>query len=276
MIPKQKKKLFTMISYLVNKEIKPSNTVSFANDVNMKEICEIRKILQNKSNTKPSYTSFMVKALAKALKEHPNMNRRIFPSFFGQKIIQFENVDIAVACEQDIVDAEMFAFMDTIRSASDKKLFEVHQQLLQLRNANESNNEQLRSMLWLAKYLPTMISKRICHLPAYFSSQWIKYRGAAAMISSPSKYGVDKVLGTWTHPLGFSFGFIKDRPLAINGQLDIQPTCTITLNFDRRINAGAPAAKFFARITEILENAKEELGYSFVTNDEPRQLAFAE
>ena len=80
------------------------------------------------------------------------------------------------------------------------------------------------------------------------------------MISSPAKYGVYSVVATWPWPLGFSFGFVSNRPFVNReGEVVVRPCCDLVLNFDRRIMAGAPAAKFFTRIIRALENAKTDL-----------------
>ncbi len=74
------------------------------------------------------------------------------------------------------------------------------------------------------------------------------------MISSPSKYGVDMMFGTWPWPIGFSFGLVKDRVVAIDGRPAVRPTMSVTLSFDRRLMGGAPAARFFRAVCDKLEN----------------------
>jgi pyruvate/2-oxoglutarate dehydrogenase complex dihydrolipoamide acyltransferase (E2) component len=38
------------------------------------------------------------------------------------------------------------------------------------------------------------------------------------------------------------------------GKLEIVPSFYLTMNFDRRVMAGGPAARLFNRIVELLEN----------------------
>jgi hypothetical protein len=90
-------------------------------------------------------------------------------------------------------------------------------------------------------------------------SLWTKYRGAAVLVSSPAKYGVDVVAGTWTHPLGVSFGIAKKRPIVRGDAIVACPTFTLTLSFDRRVMAGAQAARLFRRIVDRLEKAESEM-----------------
>lgn len=49
-------------------------------------------------------------------------------------------------------------------------------------------------------------------------------------------------------------GSISDRPVVRDGQIVIRPIMTYSLTFDHRVIDGAPAAKFAARITQLLED----------------------
>ncbi len=58
----------------------------------------------------------------------------------------------------------------------------------------------------------------------------------------------------------WSFGLAKPRPVVRDGSVVVRPTFTLTLNLDRRLMAGAQAARFFERIVELLENPKPLTG----------------
>ena len=79
------------------------------------------------------------------------------------------------------------------------------------------------------------------------------------LVSSPAKYGVDVVVGTWSHPLGVSFGLVKPRPVVRGTEIVACLTFALTLNFDRRVMAGAQAARFFKRMVDLLEHAETEM-----------------
>jgi pyruvate/2-oxoglutarate dehydrogenase complex dihydrolipoamide acyltransferase (E2) component len=102
----------------------------------------------------------------------------------------------------------------------------------------------------------------IAHLPFYSPSLWEKYRGGAVMISSPAKYGVDGVVAAWTHPLSFSFGLVQLKPMISNNQVVAAPGFTFVMNWDRRVMAGAQAARFFNKICELLRHPAELTGLS--------------
>jgi hypothetical protein len=198
----------------------------------------------------------VVKALALALQEHPFANQRVIPTLFGLRLQRFSDSDVFVAAEQDSPGREGVAFGDVLRKADQLELQETTDWL---RGLHQPDNAQWKLFSGLIERLPAWLSAFIVCLPRFSPRYWVRYRGAAATVSSPAKYGVDKVLGSWVHPVGVSFGLVKERPVVHEGQIVIRPTCDVTLSFDRRIMAGAPAARFFATILRHLENAETSL-----------------
>jgi pyruvate/2-oxoglutarate dehydrogenase complex dihydrolipoamide acyltransferase (E2) component len=253
---------FELTSGIVQHEISPGNTVSFISEVDLTEV----EALRANSARKPSYTAFVAKAVALALREFPYANRRLvrrwWLPFSGFALQQFLDCDIAVACEREVAGAESAAFIDVLRQADARTLEETNAWLRQLAACDLESNEQWRSFHWIATRLPRPLAALVVRLPLFFPSMWHRYRGGAVLISSPAKYGVDGVVGSWTAPLGVSFGLVKPRPVVKDGRIVACPTFQFLLNFDRRIMAGAQAARFFNRIVEILTHAQSEMGPS--------------
>ena len=79
------------------------------------------------------------------------------------------------------------------------------------------------------------------------------------MISSPAKYGIDMLVGNWPWPIGFSFGLVKERPIVVDGVVVARPTMMLIMSFDRRLMAGAPAARFFSAVGGCLQSAESSL-----------------
>ncbi len=242
------------MSYIIKKEMHPKNTVTFFSEVDCTEIDRMRHKHYEKNGVKPSYTSFIVQAVSLAITQHTYVNARVFPGVFQSSIHKFDNIDIAVANEKDFPGTEFFAFIDIIRNADQTSLLDIQQQLVALAKSDETNNEQLKALLRLAKNLPSWLGKRLATLPTFFPKLWQRYRGAGVIISSPAKYGVDCIGATWPHPIGISFGLVKERPMVKDGEVQPVLSFTLTLNFDRRIIAGAPAARFFNQIVQNLTN----------------------
>ncbi len=243
---------------ITQSELHPQNTVTLISEVDLTEVESIRR--RSLAGSKPSYTAFVAKAVALALREFPYANRRLARlPFLGLRLQTFQRIDAAILCEREMPEAPMLAFVDVIRNADNLSLSETTERLRALATCDESNNKQWREFKTIITTLPSWIAQRIIGLPLLFPSLWMKYRGGAFSISSPAKYGVDSIVATWPWPLGVSFGLVKPRAVIRNGQVVVRTTFNLTLNFDRRIMAGAQAARFFKRIVDILENATIEM-----------------
>lgn len=255
-------RFFDVTSATVGYEIRPGNTVTFMSEVDLTEAEMLRVGAASGSGAKPSYTALVVKAVALALREFPYANRRLFrpwwAPFSGWRIQQFLNCDVSVACERDLPGTEVAAFFDNLHCADKLTLTEITDWLRRLSNCDETSNRQWRDYKKAVSQLPHWLAALIIRLPVFFPSLWSKWRGGAVLISSPAKYGVDAVLGTWMSPLGVSFGLVRQRAVVRNGKVVVRPTFMLTLNFDRRVMAGAQAARFFHAIVRRLETADFE------------------
>lgn len=257
-----KNKFFEATRNIVEYEIRPGNTVSFAAEVDLTEVENIRAAAAAVAGEKPSYTAFVVKAVALALKDFPYANRRVHRRLFpipGARLQKFGRCDVAVAVERDFPGSESTAFIDIVRDADRPSLAEITRSLHELATCDASTNKQWREFSGVITRLPVWLSTFLIRLPCFVPALWVKWRGGAVLISSPAKYGVDVVIGSWSHPVGVSFGLVKPRPVVVDGAVVARTTFTLTLNFDRRVMAGAQSARFFRRITERLERAGSEL-----------------
>lgn len=206
-----KNKYFEAIRAIAEYEIRPGNTVTFLSEVDLTEVERVRALATG--GPRPSYTAFVVKAVALALRDFPYANRRVcrrpWLPFSGPRLQKFHNCDVAVACERDIPGAESIAFLDILRDADRLSLTEITAALHDLAVCDLSTNKQWREFSTLVAWLPSCLSTLLIRLPCLVPRLWSKYRGGAVLVSSPAKYGVDVVAGAWTHPLGVSFGLAK-------------------------------------------------------------------
>ena len=254
-------RLAGLVSEIVRREMHWDHTCSVLSEVDLSQVERLRARAVVDGKPKPSYTAFVIKALALALRAYPCANRRLirrwWRPFSGLCYQQFHECDVAVGIERHVPDAECVAFTDIVRGADRLSLDEVSERLRALADCDETNNRQWREFQWLGANLPTWLASRLVALPLRLPGFWVKYRGGAAMVSSAAKYGADAVLGTWHCPVGISFGQVKKRPIVRADRIVAAPTFMLLLNFDRRLLAGGPAARFFQRIVEILEQAEE-------------------
>jgi pyruvate/2-oxoglutarate dehydrogenase complex dihydrolipoamide acyltransferase (E2) component len=243
------------IRSMVEYEVDFSMTVCLIAEVDLSEIEKLRGKL---GAERPSYTALVVKALALALRDFPYANQRIvrgrFFPLLRSCIQKFNHSDIAVATERDLPGVTNVASIDILRNAEDLSLSAINGILRKLAQSDESTNENWRKQKYFMTARPRWLFRFLSKFPNWFPKAWVDYRGGAAVVSSPAKYGADTLVTSWSWPIGVSFGFVKERPVVRDGKVVACPTFNLILNFDRRIMAGAQAGRFFARFKEYLEN----------------------
>jgi pyruvate/2-oxoglutarate dehydrogenase complex dihydrolipoamide acyltransferase (E2) component len=252
-------RFFNAIRRIVLDEIDPRVIVSFISEIDLTEIEEIRA---QAGAQRPSYTAFVAKAAVLALLDYPYANRRVvwrWLPFAKARLQTFQRYDVAVAAERDVPGTPSVAFADVIRDVDKLSLVEITDWLRAVAESDETTNKQWRDFSRGITRLPLWLSRLVLRLPYYFPSLWVKWRGGAVFISSPAKYGVDSVVSSWTAPLGFSFGLVKPRAVVRDGQVVARTTFNLLLSFDRTVMAGAPAARYFKRVVDILEHARTEM-----------------
>lgn len=228
--------------------------VAMVSEIDASKLQEFQREYASKYKTKPSYSTLLVKAIAYSLEKHPHANRLEVGFPFFKKMKQLEGSDINIAVERSHAGEEMLAFITTIYDAKDKSPADIQSELNLLSDDKIDNDHRWSQFNFIVTKLPTFISVLLLSIANLSEKLWVKYRGGSILISSPCKYGVDTLVGHWPSPIGFSFGLVKDRVIAVDGSPCVRPTMNITMSFDRCFMAGAPAARFFNDVVNSLEN----------------------
>jgi pyruvate/2-oxoglutarate dehydrogenase complex dihydrolipoamide acyltransferase (E2) component len=218
----------------------------------MSECERIRDEFAARGMPKPTYTAFVAKAIAQSLEESPHANRIAIELPFWKRIVQLRGIHITVAVERDQPGIEQAVFAGTLYDANEKNLAQLTDELRALANATEETNPRWRLLKTIVERLPSRLARWVLSVPRLSPRLWIKHRGGSVMISSPAKYGVDIMVGAWPWPLGFSFGYVRPRPVVIGAAIEARPTMVVTMSFDRRIMGGAPAARLFSTVCSHL------------------------
>lgn len=247
----------------LNHEHASDSKVAMVSEIDMSSAERLRRKTLADCGVKPTYTALVAGAVALALRENPYANRIPITWPWRKRIVQMHQVDVSVAVELDEqTGAEQAAMVATIRDTDRKPLVEITRELQRIAKSDQETDARQGKFLWLIRKLPCFLAKSVLSIPRFFPRLWIEHRGGAALISSPAKYGVDLMVGTWAWPLAFSFGLVRERPLAVAGAVVVRPTMMLTMSFDRRLMAGAPAARFFNAVCERLGDAENALAKS--------------
>lgn len=165
-----------------------------------------------------SYTDMLVKAVAKALAEHPIINSTLEDEKI--KIFADINIGVAVATEKGLI-------VPAIYNADRKTLEEIAPLLKDL----------------VEKAKQGRLTKE-------------ELTGGTFTITNLGMYGVDVFTPIINPPetaiLGV--GRVVEKPVVVDGQMVVRPVMQLSLTFDHRVVDGAPAAEFLQKVKQVMEN----------------------
>jgi pyruvate dehydrogenase E2 component (dihydrolipoamide acetyltransferase) len=174
--------------------------------------------LRNQFDDKPSINDIIIKTVAGALVEFPNIN----VSFTNNEIQYHNHVNIGFA-----VSVEDGLVVPVIRNASKKSLLEI-----------KKETEELIEKARTAKLLPDDIT------------------GGTFTITNLGMYQIDDFIAIINPPESgiLAIGRIKDCVYPDNGKIAIRPEMILTLSVDHRTVDGVYAAQFLEKIKNDIEN----------------------
>ncbi len=221
-----------MIAEHMQRSLAVAAQLTTMGEIDMTEVIALRNALREQegaSGARVTYTDIIVVAIARALQDNPIINSSVLEN----EIVIWEeiNIGVAVALEEGL---EGGLIVPVVRNADQKSLTEISQE-------TRSLVEKARA----GKLMPDDVTGgtfTLTNLGAVGGG----WGFGTPIINQPQC----AILGT---------GSISDRPVVRDGQIVVRPIMTYSLTFDHRAIDGAPAAKFAARVIELLENAGELL-----------------
>jgi len=219
-------------------------------DVDMSKVAALREEWREAHARRVTYTAFVIKAVADSICElkarNPELNAAIL-GFPWKRMLYFDQVDVAVACEKRHMNEEYF-YTGIIRNAEAQSLEGIAEQLARL--AEDEGDGSFQETYKLARK-PGMVRRLALWFSRNVPSLVKKYRGTV-FLSSVGKYGVNGFAMT-NHNVSFSFGKIEQRPKVVEERIEVRPLMVLTLVIDHRTINGGPAARLLARVKERLE-----------------------
>ncbi len=192
------------------------------NECDMSGIMAMRSKLQDsfvKSHgVKLGFMSFFVKAVVEALKAVPQINVRVE----GDEIIQQHFYDIGVA-----VGTERGLIVPVIRDADQKSFADIEKNILAYAAKAKDGKIELSDLT-----------------------------GGVFTISNGGVYGSLLSTPIINPPQSAILGMhsIQQRPVAIDGKVEIRPIMYLALSYDHRVVDGKEAVTFLIRIKDCIEN----------------------
>jgi 2-oxoglutarate dehydrogenase E2 component (dihydrolipoamide succinyltransferase) len=192
------------------------------NEVDMSAIMALREKykdqFQEKYGVKPGLMSFFAKAVTSALALFPQVNGQID----GENIIIPAYVDLGIA-----VSTPKGLMVPVIRNAESKTLSELEKEILTLAKKARDNKITIEELT-----------------------------GGTFSITNGGVFGSMLSTPILNPPQSAILGMhnIVQRPVAIDGKVEIRPIMYVALSYDHRIIDGKESVGFLVKIKEFLEN----------------------
>ncbi len=197
------------------------------NEVDMSAIMEIRRkykeIFKEKFGVGLGFMSFFTKAVTEALQLFPQVNAQIS----GDELIYFDYVDIGIA-----VSAPKGLVVPVIRNAEKMSLAEIETAIKTLAIKARENKITLDEM-----------------------------QGGTFTITNGGVFGSMMSTPILNPPQSAILGMhnIVERPVAVNGKVEIHPMMYVALSYDHRIIDGRESVGFLVKVKEMLEQPQRML-----------------
>ncbi len=187
-------------------------------EINMSQAVEDRKMLNDGAEIRISFNDFIVKACALALKAHPNVNS----SWHGTTMHRHANVNIGVA-----VAVEDGLLVPVIRNADLKGMRQIHSEVVELAGRAKVKKLQPEEM-----------------------------QGNTFTISNLGMFGIEEFTAIINPPDAciLAVGAIKEKPVVLEGEIQIAHMMKVTMSCDHRVVDGATGAQFLQTVQNLLEH----------------------
>ena len=191
------------------------------NEVDMSEIMNIRKLYKDafkeKFGVSLGFMSFFTKAVCQALKTFPAVNARID----GEEIIYHDYCDIGIA-----VSAPKGLMVPVIRNAETLSMSQIENTVVELATKARDSKLSIEEMT-----------------------------GGTFTITNGGVFGSMLSTPIINPPQSAILGMhnIVERPVAINGKVEIRPIMYVALSYDHRIIDGKESVGFLVAVKKMLE-----------------------
>ncbi len=200
--------------------IGPVPTFYLTVDVDMSRAMEARKSMNAMLKTegaKVSVNDIVLKAVAGALRQHPNCNAQWHDGFIRR--FKAVHIGVAVAVEDGLITP-------VVRHAHLKGITQIGAEVKEL--AGRAREKKLKPE---------------------------EYTGATFSVSNLGMFGIHEFTAIINPPEAgiLAVGGIEDTPVAVDGEVVVRPRMRITMSCDHRVIDGAQGSRFLQTLKGMLE-----------------------
>lgn len=187
-------------------------------EVDMTAIGELREEYKGRG-LKLSSTAVYVKAVAMAMREHPEMNSRLE----GEELVQYKNCNAGIA-----VDTPKGLYVVVLRDVQDKSLDAVNEGVGELLERTRAGKLTLDD-----------------------------FKGGTFTVSNMAMLDVDfftSLVNNFETAI-YGFGRVKKRPVVVeDDRIVVKPMSYVMININHTATTGVPANRMLKTLADILEN----------------------
>tara|TARA_B100000809_G_scaffold260401_1_gene307280 strand:- start:3835 stop:5085 length:1251 start_codon:yes stop_codon:yes gene_type:complete len=200
--------------------IGPVPTFYLTVEVDMSRVIGARESMNNmleEDGYRISVNDIVLKAVAAALRQHPNCNAQWHDSFVRR--FNAVHLGVAVAIDEGLITP-------VIRNAHAKGIMQIAAEVREL--AGRARTKKL---------MPD------------------EYTGSTFSVSNLGMFGIQEFTAIINPPEAgiLAVGGIEETPLVVNGEVKVCPRMRITMSCDHRVIDGAQGARFLATLKSMLE-----------------------
>ncbi|WP_257266609.1 2-oxoglutarate dehydrogenase complex dihydrolipoyllysine-residue succinyltransferase [Endozoicomonas sp. ONNA2] len=192
------------------------------NEINMKPVMELRgqykDVFEKRHGVRLGFMSFFVKACVEALRRHPVVNA----SIDGNDIVYhgYQDIGVAVSSDRGLV-------VPVLRNTEDMSLADIEAKI------REFGKKAMDGKLGIDEMT-----------------------GGTFTISNGGVFGSLLSTPILNPPQSAILGMhkIQERPMAVNGKVEILPMMYLALSYDHRLLDGKDAVTFLVTVKELLED----------------------
>jgi len=207
------------IARRLSESIGPIPTFYLTAEFDMERVAEMRAAIAAMGDEfKVSFNDIVLKAVATALAQHPEVNAH----WLGDKIRYFNRVHLgmAVAIEDGLITPVIF-------DADQKRMSEISRESREL--AKRARERKLKPE---------------------------EYTGSTFSVSNLGMFGIDQFTAIINPPeVGIlAVGALEDKPVVVDGALAHRKRMRVTMSCDHRVVDGALGARFLQTLRRLIEN----------------------
>ena len=197
-------------------------TLTTFNEIDMTAVSELRSRIRDRvekeHGVRLSFMPFFIRASAMALESYPMVNAQVDDDHIIYR--NYVNMGIAVASEQGLV-------VPNIKDADTKGMLQVSREMGDLAKRARDNKLTMDDLT-----------------------------GGTFTITNGGVFGSMLSTPIINFPQVAILGLhkIQDRPMAVNGKVEIRPMMYVALSYDHRIIDGQQAVLFLVRVKELMED----------------------